>query len=63
MHGLSYGNLVKANLKISHYIVITEEMYEFAVNDNAEDFPKVAVDAYRRGSYWRQLCLHFCGLG
>ena len=28
------------------YIVFTEEMYESTVNDNAEDFPKVAVDAY-----------------
>ena len=36
----------KANLTFSQYIVFTEEMYESAVNDNAEDFPKVAVDAY-----------------
>ena len=27
-------------------IVFIEEMYESAVNDNAEDFPKVAVYAY-----------------
>ena len=29
----------------AQYIVFTEEMYESDVNDNAEDFPKVAVDA------------------
>ena len=29
----------------AYYIVFTEEMYE-SVNDNAEDFPKFAVDAY-----------------
>ena len=33
-------------LTFAQYIVFTEEMYESAVNDNAEDFPKVAVDAY-----------------
>ena len=27
-------------------MTFAEEMYESAVNDNAEDFPKVAVDAY-----------------
>ena len=27
----------------AQYIVFSEEMYESAVNDNAEDFPKVAV--------------------
>ena len=36
----------KANLTFAQYIVFTEEMYESAVNDNAEDFSKVAVDAY-----------------
>ena len=36
----------KANLSSAQYLVFTEEMYESAVNDNAEDFPKVAVDAY-----------------
>ena len=36
----------KANMTFAQYIVFTEEMYESAVNDNAEDFPKVAVHAY-----------------
>jgi hypothetical protein len=27
-------------------LFFAEEMYESAANDNAEDFPKVAVDAY-----------------
>jgi hypothetical protein len=36
----------KANLTFAQYIVFTEEMYESAVNHNAEDFPKVAVDSY-----------------
>ena len=36
----------KANLTFAQYVVFTEEMYESAVNDNAEDFPKVDVDAY-----------------
>jgi hypothetical protein len=35
-----------ANLTFAQYIVFAEEMYESAVNDNAEDFPKVAVHAY-----------------
>ena len=30
----------------AQYIVFAEEMYKSAVNDNAEDFPTVAVDAY-----------------
>ena len=30
----------------SQYIVFTEEIHKSAVNDNAQDFPKVAVDAY-----------------
>ena len=38
--------LLKANLTFAQYIVFIEEMYESAVNDNAEDFPKVAVDTY-----------------
>jgi hypothetical protein len=33
-------------LTFAQYIVFTEEMYQSAVNDNAEDFPKVAVDIY-----------------
>ena len=33
-------------MTFTQYIVFTEDMYESAVNDNAEDFPKVAVDAY-----------------
>ena len=33
-------------MTFAQYIVFTVEMYESAVNDNAEDFPKVAVDAY-----------------
>jgi hypothetical protein len=33
-------------LTFAQYIVFPEEIYESAVNDNAEDFPKVAVDAY-----------------
>ena len=43
-----YGNLVKKkdNLTFAQYIVFAEEMYDSGVNDNAEDFPKVAVDAY-----------------
>ena len=28
------------------YIVLTEELYESAVNGNAEDFPTVALDTY-----------------
>ena len=35
----------KPILIFAQYIVFTEEMYESDVNDNAEDFPKVAVDA------------------
>jgi hypothetical protein len=35
-----------SNFTFAQYIVLAEEMYESAVNDNAEDFPKVAVDAY-----------------
>ena len=33
-------------MTFAQYIVFTEEMNESAVNDNAEDFHKVAVDAY-----------------
>ena len=33
-------------MPFAQYIVFIEEMYESAVNDNAEDFPKVTVDAY-----------------
>ena len=33
-------------MTFAQYIVFTEEMYESAVNDNAEDFSKVAVDTY-----------------
>ena len=33
-------------MTFAQYIVFTEETYESAVNDNAEDFPKVTVDAY-----------------
>ena len=36
----------KANLTFAQYIVFAEDMYESAVNNNAEDFPKVTVDAY-----------------
>ena len=36
----------KANLTFAHYIVSAEEMYKSAVYDNAEDFPKVAADAF-----------------
>ena len=32
-------------MTFARYIVLTEEMYKSAVNNNAEDFPKVA-DAY-----------------
>ena len=35
----------KANLTFAQY-VFTEELYESSVNDKAEHFPKVAVDAY-----------------
>ena len=30
-------------MTFAQYIVFTEEMYKSVVNDNAEDFPKVAV--------------------
>ena len=33
-------------MTFSQYIVFNEGMYSSAVNDNAEDIPKVAVDAY-----------------
>ena len=33
-------------MTFAQYIVFTEKMYESAVNDDAEDFLKVAVDAY-----------------
>ena len=33
-------------MTFAQYIVFIEEMYESAVNDNAEDFPKVTVDIY-----------------
>ena len=33
-------------MTFAQYIVFTEEMYESAVNDNAEYFPKVAVASY-----------------
>ena len=33
-------------MTFAQYIVFIEEMYESAVNDNAEDFPKVTVDTY-----------------
>jgi hypothetical protein len=33
-------------INFAQYIVFAEEMYESVVNDNADDFPKVAVDAY-----------------
>ena len=32
-------------MTFAQYIVFTSEMYESAVNDNAEDFPKAAVDS------------------
>ena len=35
-----------ANLIFAQYVVFTDEMYKSAVNYNAEDFPKVAVDTY-----------------
>ena len=35
-------------MTFAQYIVFIEEMYESAVNDNAEDFPKVAVDEYHK---------------
>ena len=41
-----YGNLVKRRFDIFSVHCFIEEMYESAVNDNAEDFLKVAVDAY-----------------
>ena len=37
---------LKANVTFAQYIVFTEEMYKSAVNDDAEDFPKVTVDTY-----------------
>ena len=49
-------------MTFAQYIVFTEEMYKSAVNDNAEDFPKVAVDAYPTVVIG-QICLHFYGLG
>ena len=33
-------------MTFSQYIVFTEEIYEFALNDNAEEFHKGAVDDY-----------------
>ena len=33
-------------MTFAQYIVFTEEMYGSAVNDNEEDFPRVAVDAF-----------------
>ena len=33
-------------VKSQFEIVFTEEMYESAVNDNADNFPKVLVDVY-----------------
>ena len=33
-------------MTFAQYIVFTDEMYKAAVNDKAEYFPKVAVDAY-----------------
>ena len=33
-------------MTFAQYIVFIEEMYESAVNDNAEDSPNVAVGAY-----------------
>ena len=33
-------------MTFAQYIVFTEERYPSAVNDNAEHFPKVAVDAF-----------------
>ena len=33
-------------MTLAQYIVFIEEMYKSAVNDNAEGFPKVTVDAY-----------------
>jgi hypothetical protein len=33
-------------LTFAQYIVFTEEIYKSAVNNNTEDFHKVAVDAY-----------------
>ena len=33
-------------MAFAQYIVFIEEMYKSAVNDNAQDFPKFAVDAY-----------------
>ena len=33
-------------MTLAQYLDFAEEIYESAVNDNAEDFPKVAVDAY-----------------
>ena len=33
-------------MTFAQYIVFIEEMHESAVNNNAEDFPKVTVDTY-----------------
>ena len=49
-------------MTFAQYIVFAEEMYESDVNDNADVFPKDAVDAYP-GSYWGQICLHFVDWG
>ena len=44
-HKIKYTWLADVNASVQH-IVFTEEIYESTINDNAEDFPKVAIDAY-----------------
>ena len=37
---------MKSQFDICSVIAFNKKLYESAVNDNADDFPKVAVDAY-----------------
>ena len=56
---MSYGHLVKSQFDICS----VEEMYKSGVNDNAEDFPKVAVDAYPMVVIWVKFVFTFVDWG
>ena len=50
-------------MTFAQYVVFAEEIYKSAVNDNVEDFHKVAVEAYPTVVIGVKKNLHFCGLG
>ena len=50
-------------MTFAQYIVFTEEMYESALNANAENFPKVDVDSYPIVVIWIKFVSTFVDWG